>query len=365
MVMLDALIIGAIFGFVLHRGGLVRYSRIVGMFLLRDFKAMKFMFMGVAVASILYGAADLLNLSLVPRINGYFGVGHLVGGALLGIGMASTGFCPGTCAARFGSGKLLAGLAVIGGFFGVYLYDNFFSLFGSLGGEPQFLTLAMILGVRYGILALALGAMFIGMSFLIDRIDPGKKHDSVYEGKPLLQREWGWLPTGAIAGLMVVLAVARGDYLSFSGAFQAAAAHLASLVGWTMESVPALSEATAFRGTLLLGAIVGALISSYIAKTIQQEKVTPMFQSAFGPNVYLRSGSSFLGGTLIVLGGLTGGGCPTGAFISGWPTLSVGSFAQGMVMFMAAIVTAHLLYIGRWNLVQVVKEKEKLDLAND
>ncbi len=362
---MDALIIGMLFGLALHRGGLVRYSRIVGMFLLRDLKAMKFLFTAVAAASILYGAADLLNLPIVPRINGYFGVGHLVGGALLGIGMASTGFCPGTCAARFGSGKLLAGLAVIGGFFGVYLYEKFFPIVGALGGEPQFITLAMILGVRYGILALALGAMFFGMSFFMDRIDPGKKYDSVYEGKPLLQREWGWLPMGVLAGVLIVLATTRGNYLSFSGAFLAAEAHLASFIGWNMQSVPALSESTAFSAMFLGGAVVGAFISSYIARTIQQEKVTPMFQSAFGPNLNLRAGTSFFGGTLIVLGGLIGGGCPTGAFMSGWPTLSIGSFAQGMVMFMAALATANLLYIGRWNLVQVVKEKEKLDLAND
>ncbi len=363
--MWDGFIIGLLFGFALHRGGLVRYSRIVGMFLLRDFKPMQFMFTGVAIASILYGAADLLNLPIVPRINGYFGIGHVVGGALLGIGMASTGFCPGTCAARFGSGKLLAGLAIVGGFSGVYLYEKFFPIWSGLGGEPQFLTWAMILGVRYGILALALGAMFLGMSFFMDRIDPAKKYDSVYADKPLLQREWGWLPTGAIAGVLIVLATVRGDYLSFSGAFLAAGGHLASFAGQTMQSVPALSPATAFRAMLLVGAVVGAFISSYTAKTIKQERVTPMFQSAFGPNVYLRSGSSILGGTLIVLGGLIGGGCPTGAFISGWPTLSIGSFAQGMAMFMAAMVTAHLLYIGRWNLVSAVKEKEKLNLAND
>ncbi len=363
--MWDGFIIGLLFGFALHRGGLVRYSRIVGMFLMRDFKPMQFMFTAVAIASILYGVADLLNLSIVPRINGYFGIGHVVGGVLLGIGMGATGFCPGTCAARFGSGKLLAGLAMIGGFSGVYLYDKFFPIWSSLGGEPQFLTWAMILGVRYGILAIALGAIFLGMSFFIDRIDPSKKYDTVYTDKPFLQREWGWLPTGVAAGVLAVLAVVRGDYLSFSGAFLAAGAHLASILGITMQSVPALSPATAFRAMLLVGAIVGAFASSYLARTIQQERVTPMFQSAFGPNFYLRAGTSFLGGTLIVLGGLIGGGCPTGAFISGWPTLSVGSFAQGMVFMMAGMVTAHLLYFGRWGIVHAVKEKEKLALAND
>lgn len=85
---LSGLLIGAIFGFILHRGGVVRYSRIIGTLLLRDLKAMNFMFTGLAVAALLYGISDLMNLGIVPRINGYFGTGHIIGGILFGIGMA-------------------------------------------------------------------------------------------------------------------------------------------------------------------------------------------------------------------------------------------------------------------------------------
>lgn len=84
---------GAAFGFVLHRGGLTRYSRIMGTLMLQDLKAMKFMFTALAVTALVLGLADLAGIeALTPRINPYFGAGHFVGGVLFGVGMALGGF---------------------------------------------------------------------------------------------------------------------------------------------------------------------------------------------------------------------------------------------------------------------------------
>ena len=41
---------------------------------------------------------------------------------------------------------------------------------------------------------------------------------------------------------------------------------------------------------------------------------------------------------------MIGGGCTSGAFVAGWPTLSVGNFAMGMTFFMTAMATAFLVY---------------------
>ena len=89
--MLYALIIGAAFGFAMHSGCITRYSRIMGALLMKDFKAMKFMFTGTAVALLIYAIGDLSGIGPVQRINGYFGMGHIVGGVLFGIGMALAG----------------------------------------------------------------------------------------------------------------------------------------------------------------------------------------------------------------------------------------------------------------------------------
>lgn len=90
---LGGLATGLAFGFVLHRGGLTRYSRIMGTLLLQDLKPMKFMFTALAVTALGLGLADLAGIStLAPRVNAYFGPAHYLGGALFGVGMALGGF---------------------------------------------------------------------------------------------------------------------------------------------------------------------------------------------------------------------------------------------------------------------------------
>jgi hypothetical protein len=92
-VVLGGLATGLVFGLVLHRGGLTRYSRIMGTLLLQDLKPMKFMFTALAVTALGLGFADLAGIeALAPRVNPYFGPGHFVGGAIFGVGMALGGF---------------------------------------------------------------------------------------------------------------------------------------------------------------------------------------------------------------------------------------------------------------------------------
>ena len=243
------------------------------------------------------------------------------------------------------------------------MYDAFFPILSELGGEQKFITLSMLLDMRYGYVAIALGVIFLAISFFFDRIDPSKKFDENNEKQPLMKREWGWLSTGIIAGLMIFLSTKEGEYLSFSGGFLSLGAHMASFFGKTMQSVPALSDSTAWRAMLVLGIFPGALLSSYFAKTTQQEKISPLFQAAFGQRLYLRIITVFTAGFLMIIGALTGGGCTTGAFMSGFPTLSIGSFVMGMTIFGFAMFTAHILYFRRYHLVPEVKTA--LSLAND
>lgn len=89
---IQGLLMGVALGFVLHRAGVTRYSRIVGALLLQDLKPIKFMFGSVAIASLGYGLASAFDLGLVPRVNPYLGPAHFVGGVIFGGGMALAGF---------------------------------------------------------------------------------------------------------------------------------------------------------------------------------------------------------------------------------------------------------------------------------
>ncbi|MEK6682064.1 MAG: YeeE/YedE thiosulfate transporter family protein [Nitrospirota bacterium] len=267
--------------------------------------------------------------------------------------------------ARWAAGKFLILSGLLGIIAGVLVYDNLFPLLSGLGEEQRFITLPMILQIPFGYIAITLGMTFLMMSFFMNIFDPARKFNQKQEGLPILKREWGWLSTGAIAGLAIAMSAFMGEYLSFSGGFLALVAHVASFAGHPLQSVPTLSESTAWRAMLVIGLIPGAFISSLLAGTIKKEEITPLFQAAFGKRLYLRLITVFIGGVLMVVGALTGGGCTTGAFMSGWPTLSVGSFVMGMTFFGTAMFTAHILYFRRYQLIKEVREREGLNLAND
>jgi hypothetical protein len=101
-----ALILGIFFGFALNKAGLTKYHKIVNVFRLTDMAVLKFMMTSLVVS--MAGLYLLRGLGLVtfPSVPATYVVGNIVGGLIFGVGMALTGFCPGTCAAGSGEGKL-------------------------------------------------------------------------------------------------------------------------------------------------------------------------------------------------------------------------------------------------------------------
>jgi uncharacterized membrane protein YedE/YeeE len=116
-----AVMFGAAFGFLLHRGRVANYNTIVRQFLLRDFTVIKIMMTAIVVGGIGVFAlvqfgyaqfhvkpADLLAISL--------------GAAIFGIGMVLYGYCPGTALAAIGGGSLHALIGAGGMLVGGALY---------------------------------------------------------------------------------------------------------------------------------------------------------------------------------------------------------------------------------------------------
>ncbi len=101
-----ALIVGVFFGFSLNKAGLTKYRKIVNVFRLTDMAVLKFMMTALIVS--MSGLYLLRGLGLVtfPNVPATYVVGNIVGGLIFGVGMALSGYCPGTCAAGSGEGKL-------------------------------------------------------------------------------------------------------------------------------------------------------------------------------------------------------------------------------------------------------------------
>jgi hypothetical protein len=252
-------------------------------------------------------------------------------------------------------------------FLGVFAFDAVFPYLPEWGirAYPQSITLPVLLGVSYGALAATLGVLVLLMVAAADRLDPAKRFEQPGEHRaPLVKREWGWVSTGLLAGLIILAASAQGQYLGISGGFAALTSHVTDLFGYRLASVSVLDDTTAWRAAMVVGLFPGAMLSAYLSGSMRNVPVTPLWSAAFESGMKSRASAVFAGGFLIMLGALVGGGCTTGQFKSGFPTLSVGSFAMGMTFFAVGMASAQLLYWGRWRKLAEVRGRG-LDLATD
>lgn len=118
-----SIILGLAFGVALNRVGATNPENIINMLRLTDLSLMKTILFAVGFAGLLLFlglAAGLVDPGHVSVKAAYWGVA--VGGALLGIGFAIAGFCPGTGLAAAATGRLDAWVFVVGGLLGAFAY---------------------------------------------------------------------------------------------------------------------------------------------------------------------------------------------------------------------------------------------------
>lgn len=101
-----AIVLGVFFGFSLNKAGLTKYNKIVNVFRFTDLAVLKFMMTALIVSMSGLYTLRAFGVITFPNVPATYIVGNLVGGLLFGVGMALSGYCPGTCAAGAGEGKL-------------------------------------------------------------------------------------------------------------------------------------------------------------------------------------------------------------------------------------------------------------------
>jgi len=115
------LLFGFAFGWLLQRGRVANANVIINQFRLRDFTVIK-----VMLTAIVVGGIGVLLLHQGGHAAYHIKPANLLGvglGALLfGIGMAVSGYCPGTGLAAMGSGSIHAVFTVLGMVLGAILY---------------------------------------------------------------------------------------------------------------------------------------------------------------------------------------------------------------------------------------------------
>ncbi len=163
---------GIVFGFALEKSRVFEPGIIVGQMQLRTFIMLK-----------VFLAAVITGLIVLAVLNGIFGVAlqlkplllraDIVGGLILGAGIALAGACPGTSMAQLGAGYKDAWFVVLGGIAGAMAYGYFHEPITALLPEKgEKIAFDQLLGLPFWMVALALAALLAGFLVVLERITP-------------------------------------------------------------------------------------------------------------------------------------------------------------------------------------------------
>ena len=175
-----ALIIGALFGFVLDRIGATNPTVLIRMLSLRSLGLMKAILLAIGVGSILMFGGQMTGLVDVGHMSvktAYVGV--VVGGLLLGAGWALSGFCPGTGVCAAATGRKDALFFVLGGLLGAAAYMITYpsvkttGMLDAIAGGK--VTLGTVPDAKYDglmampgdVLGIVLGLIFVAVAFAV------------------------------------------------------------------------------------------------------------------------------------------------------------------------------------------------------
>lgn len=163
---------GIVFGFALEKSRVFEPGVIVGQMQLRNFLMLKIFLAavvtGLVVISFMHGVLGT-KLYLKPLL----WKADIIGGLILGVGIALSGACPGTALAQAGAGYRDALFVIAGGIAGAVTYGYFdaplTSLFAESGAKTSF---DQLLGLSFSTLALGVAALLVALLAVLERLTP-------------------------------------------------------------------------------------------------------------------------------------------------------------------------------------------------
>jgi hypothetical protein len=180
MTIVLALVIGALFGAVLDRIGATNPDLLGRMLNLTNLALAKTILLAIGVGSVLMFGGQMIGIVDVGHMSvkaAYIGV--FVGGALLGIGWAVSGYCPGTGVAAAATGRKDALFFIAGGLLGAAAYMATYPTMKAIGLMEKIgggkVTLGTVPGAKYDgltaipgdFLGILLGAVIIMVAFTL------------------------------------------------------------------------------------------------------------------------------------------------------------------------------------------------------
>lgn len=281
--------------------------------------------------SVVYAVGEKLNLvNLKPRTSSPVGLfstydGNIIGGSLLGVGMALSGSCPGTVLAQSGLGLstgfyTLAG-AVIGGLIWTGSVSKLVKVRNErLGVKSEPSTLSQNLGIPRA------AAMVLFETICVAAVVGTALYASDTPESGFRSARGGLY----VAAAQLFSLLARRSMLGVSGSYE----EIGNFFWWIVGGAGSESKPKSYQNILFgSGVAAGAwAIAKWIPSIINRPIVeaSPLLAA--------------LGGVLMIVGARLAGGCTSGHGISGMSLLSTSSIITMASAFGMGAVIAPLAY---------------------
>jgi len=343
---------GLLFGFMMVRSFVCAPSSIRGQFTFERWIMLK-MFLSAAVASqlCLVMVSHLRPETFQRAREAACSSGGLftaaIGGAILGVGMAIAGACPGMVLPQVGANIPWSFLTIGGGLTGTFAYSSVDAYLTPLKGgfQTSHETADELLGISYAKLALP---MMLVCTFIVAMLEYLTPWNSAQEsfvmslpGSWLSAARWPPQVAGAAIGLLQLpFAMLLGKTLGSSSSYVTVCAQWLAFVPREERQSYRYLEAkrcglweNLWQPLYLLSAAIGGYLA---ASTAEPSQLGPDVIPGVGP------ASAFVGGFLMLFGARLADGCTSGHGLSGMAFLSLKSFVAVPAMFLGGIVTAYI-----------------------
>ncbi len=174
----------------------------------------------------------------------------------------------------------------------------------------------------------------------------------------LKRKSWSPYVAGALIGLLAMFTFYTADRpFGVSKAYSQSAAMIQEVFAsdyvrnneYVQETMPRVIEGIGvdWLWMFVLGIFIGAFISSAMSGEFKKEVVPELWKRRFGSGKSKRLITAFLGGVVLLFGARLAQGCTAWHGINGTLQLALSGWIFFMVVFIAGIITAKIMYGGR------------------
>lgn len=327
------LILGFLFGAVLHYARLNKFNTISGLALRKNFAVAKAIALAIGIGAIILNIEIALGGASYHVKPFVFG-GIVLGGLIFGAGMAILGYCPGTMAVSLGEGAIDALIGIIGGLLGGIVYTLVLpAIQPVLGPNWGAISVNSLTGnsALFYILIIVLGAVFIGAAFMLHQADKNKDRRWIAAGIGL-----------AVLNPIVFATVVSNRPIGASTTYP----YLGDLLTGLTQN--AYFEKISTPGNWELIFLVGAFLAGVVFSLVKKEfKLTLLYENWEQHKNNSKSSRmlwAFIGGFILIFGARMAGGCTSGHILSGGMQLAISSLVFAVFVFAGLLLTGKIFY---------------------